>query len=207
MALVISSVTAAAIMLPRLIVSVWAFRCDFSARNLAILIAAFVIGVGLGWLLAARINEDVVRSAVGLISTLFVLRDRLGAVVERPSASSGVCWGLASRLTSFTGHSGAPRFQIYVMPQKLQPKTYAGTSTMVFAVINLLKALLYFFLGQLSWTNLIASHWLVPVAIGSALAGVWFVRRVAADRFYAIILVLTFLIGVKLAWDASVAIA
>jgi hypothetical protein len=32
------------------------------------------------------------------------------------------------------------------------------------------------------------------------------VRRVAADRFYAIILVITFLIGVKLTYDALLAL-
>ena len=38
----------------------------------------------------------------------------------------------------------------------------------------------------------------MPVAVLSTFAGVWLVRRVDADRFYAIILVITFLIGVKL---------
>jgi hypothetical protein len=36
---------------------------------------------------------------------------------------------------------------------------------------------------------------------------VWLVRRAPADRFYAIILALTFLIGVKLTYDAVRAFA
>jgi len=51
--------------------------------------------------------------------------------------------------------------------------------------------------------NLIASTGLTPVAIVSALCGVWLVPRVSSDRFYAIILVLTFLIDAKLMWDAA----
>src|SRR5579871_6585280 len=92
LSLVISPVRAAAIVLPLLIVgdwvSVWAFRRDFSPRNVGILIPSSVIGVGLGWLLAARVSEDAVRLAVGLISVLFVLymvaRDHLDvAPVEK----------------------------------------------------------------------------------------------------------------------------
>ncbi len=68
LSLVDSPVRAAAIVLPILIVqdwvSVWAFRRDFSSRNLMILIPASMIGVTLGWLLAARVSDDAVRLAV-----------------------------------------------------------------------------------------------------------------------------------------------
>jgi uncharacterized protein len=211
MALAISPVTAAAIILPVLLVSdwvsVWAFRRDFSIRNLVILIPASIVGVTLGWLLAARVSEDVVRLAVGLISVLFVvymvMRDRLGAGVQKPGIPSGLLWGAVAGFTSFVSHSGVPPFQIYVMPQKLNPRIYAGTQTIVFAAINLLKVPPYFFLGQLSRQNLIASAWLMPIAVVSALGGIWLVRRVSTDRFYAIILAVTFLIGAKLTWDAA----
>jgi uncharacterized protein len=68
LSLVDSPVRATAIVLPILIVqdwvSVWAFRRDFSSRNLMILIPASMIGVTLGWLLAARVSDDAVRLAV-----------------------------------------------------------------------------------------------------------------------------------------------
>jgi uncharacterized protein len=87
LSLVTSPVRAAAIVLPILIVqdwvSVWAFRRDYSFRNLVILTPSAVIGVGIGWLLAARVSDDAVRLAIGVISILFVaymlIRDRLGS--------------------------------------------------------------------------------------------------------------------------------
>src|SRR5271166_330553 len=102
LSLVISPVRAAAIVLPVLIVqdwvSVWAFRRDFSPRNLLILIPSSMIGVAVGWLIAARVSEDAVRLAVGLISILFVfymlVRDRLGlAPVAAPGVPTGLLWG------------------------------------------------------------------------------------------------------------------
>ena len=216
MSLVASPVRAAAVVLPILIVqdwvSVWAFRRDFSSRNLIILIPSSVIGVALGWLLAARVSDDAVRLAVGAISIGFVLymlaRERLKrAPVEKPGVPAGILWGSLAGFTSFISHSGSPPFQVYVMPQYLKPRVFAGTATMFFAASNLLKIPPYFLLGQFSRENLSLSAGLIPVAILSAFAGVWLMRRVSTDRFYAIILALTFLIGVKLTYDAIRALA
>ena len=216
LSLVESPIRAAAIVLPVLIVqdwvSVWAFRRDFSPRNLLILIPASMIGVAAGWLLAARVSEDAVRLAVGVISIVFVfymlLRDRLGlAAVETPGVPGGVLWGSLAGFTSFISHAGAPPFQVYVMPQNLKPRVFAGTATMFFAAVNLIKLPPYFLLGQFSRDNLKISLALIPVAVLSTFAGVWLVRRVDAARFYAIILVITFLIGIKLTYDAVHALA
>jgi uncharacterized protein len=216
LSLVASPVRAAAIVLPILLVqdwlSVWAFRRDFSSRNLIILIPSSMIGVGVGWLLAARVSDDAVRLAIGVISIVFVLymliRDRLGrAPVEKPGVPSGILWGSLSGFTSFVSHSGAPPFQVYVTPQYLKPPVFAGTATMFFAAVNLLKVPPYFLLGQFNRDNLFVSAGLIPVAILSTFAGVWLTRRVSADRFYAVILALTFLIGVKLTYDAVQALA
>ena len=211
LSLVISPVRAAAIVLPILIVqdwvSVWAFRRDFSPRNLLILIPSSMIGVAAGWLLAARVSEDAVRLAVGLISIAFVVymlvRDRLGrAPVERPSLPGGVLWGSLAGFTSFIAHAGSPPFQVYVMSQHLKPRVFAGTATMFFAAVNLIKVPPYFLLGQFSRDNMAISAALIPLAVLSTFAGLWLVRRVSADRFYAIILIITFAIGVKLTHDA-----
>ncbi len=176
MSLVISPVRAAAIVLPVLIVqdwvSVWAFRRDFSPRNLLILIPSSLIGVAAGWLLAARVSEDAVRLAVGVISIAFVfymlIRDRLGlAPVATPGVPGGLLWGSLAGFTSFISHAGSPPFQVYVMPQNLKPRVFAGTATMFFAAVNLIKLPPYFLLGQFSRDNLAVSA--VPHPAGDRL--------------------------------------
>jgi uncharacterized membrane protein YfcA len=211
--LVVSPVRAAAIMLPILIVQdwvgVWAFRRDFSGRNLIILIPASLIGIGAGWLLAAHVSESVVRLAVGLISIGFVIfmvwRGRAGkSQPTQPGVAPGVFWGSIAGFTSFVSHAGAPPFQVYVMPQNLPPLVFAGTGTMFFAAANLLKVPPYIALGQFSRENLLTSLSLFPIAIVATFAGVWLVRRVPADRFYNLVFLLTFAVGLKLVWDAGV---
>src|SRR4029077_20326373 len=106
LSLVASPVRAAAIILPILLVqdwlSVWAFRRDFSPRNLIILIPSSIIGVGVGWLFASRVSDDAVRLAIGVISIVFVLymliRDRLGrAPAPKTGGSKGGLVGLVGR--------------------------------------------------------------------------------------------------------------
>jgi uncharacterized membrane protein YfcA len=212
LSLVISPVRAAAIMLPILIVqdwvSVWAFRRDFDARNLIVLIPASLIGVGAGFMLAAHVSEALVRLAVGLISIgvviFMVLRSRGGAPApSKPKTAPGIFWGALAGFTSFVSHAGAPPFQVYVMPQGLSPRLFAGTAVMFFAAVNLLKVAPYFALGQFSRQNLVAAATLFPLAIAATMAGVWLVRRVPADRFYNLVYVLTFLIGLRLVWEGT----
>lgn len=210
MALVVSPVTAAAIMLPLLIaqdvVTVWSYRREFDRRNLMTLAPGALIGVLAGYLLAAKVSDAAVGLAVGVISIGFALRRLLSGGqaerrVRRASWSGGSLWGFICGFTSMIAHAGGPPFQIYVMPQKLPPAVFVGTGAIFFAAINWVKVLPYLALGQFSPQNLLASAALLPVAIAATFAGVWLVRRVPAERFYGIIYWLLLLVGARLIWD------
>ena len=212
MALVLPPGQAAAIMLPLLIaqdvVSVIAYRRDWDGRLLAILLPGAAAGVGLGYGLAARIEPAAVTLAVGLIAFVFAGRSLFFAphahAQARPgTVAAGLFWGAVGGFTSFISHSGSPPVQVYLLPQRLPPRLYAGLNTMFFAFANAIKVAPYFLLGQFTAENLTMSAALAPVAVGSALAGVWLVRRVSAAKFYAIILWLTLAVGVKLVWDGA----
>ena len=208
----IPPIEAAAITLPIMIVQDWvgvyAFRREVDARNLAILLPAALIGVVLAFLLAAKVSEDVVRLAIGLISVGFVgimvARDRLlAAKPARAKIAPGLFWGALAGFASFVSHAGGPPFLVYVMPQRLRATAFAGTSVLFFALVNLMKVPPYLLLGQFSRAHLMTSLTLLPLAILSTLAGVWIVRRVPAEKFYNFVLVITFGLGVKLIYDAA----
>ena len=209
MALVVSPVTAAAIMLPLLIaqdvVSVWSYRRDFDRRNLATLAPGALLGILLGYLLAAKVSDAAVVLAVGLISVGFALRRMLSdgkkpAVATQANWSAGSLWGFLCGFTSMVAHAGGPPFQIYVMPLRLKPAVFVGTGAIFFALMNLIKVGPYVALGQFSRENLTASLALFPVAILSTLAGVWLVRRIPAERFYTLIYCLLVLVGLRLVY-------
>jgi uncharacterized membrane protein YfcA len=209
---VVSPVQAAAIMLPLLIaqdvVTVWSYRRDFDRRVLATLMPGAILGVGAGYLLAARVPDAMVGLVVGVISIAFASRRLLAAGARQPGATrasypTGTFWGAVCGFTSMIAHAGGPPFQIYVMPQRLPPPAFVGSGAIFFAAINLIKVGPYLALGQFSAANLAASAVLLPVAILATLAGVWLVRRVPAERFYTLIHWLLVAVGLKLVWDGA----
>lgn len=215
MALGVDPVRGAAIMLPILIlqdaVSVWAYRRTWDASILKVMLPGGTVGVGLGWLFAARVSETAVLGALGLISILFAgqrlwVEHRSSAVLPSDSPGwVGFLFGTASGFTSQIAHAGAPPFHMWVLPKRLPRDMLVGTTTMMFAVLNWIKLPAYAALGQFTRPNLIATAMLVPVALVSTLAGVALVRRVDPARFYTLIYVLMMALGVKLVADAVMA--
>ena len=211
MTLTVPPLQAAAITLPILIVQDWvgvyAFRREFDRRNLAILVPASLLGVLIAYLFAAKVSESAVKLLIGLVSLGFVavtlIRDRLtGDKPTRAAIAPGVFWGALAGFSSFVSHSGGPPFLVYTVPQKMPTAVYAGTSALFFALVNLMKVPPYLKLGQFSRDNLTISATLLPLAVASTLTGVWVVRRLPAEKFYKLVLVATFGLGVKLVYDA-----
>jgi hypothetical protein len=206
-------VRAAAILLPILIaqdvVGVVAFRKSWDGSVLLAMLPGAVVGIALGWLLAARISSDAVMAVLGAITILFgayrLLAER-GGRIAAPSASPawvGSLFGVATGFTSQIAHAGGPPFQMWVMPKRLPRDVFVGTSAIFFAVVNWIKVPAYVALGQFTTANLLATAVLLPVAVLASLAGVNLVRRVSPERFYTIVYWLMIVAGAKLLLDGT----
>ncbi|MFD2647312.1 sulfite exporter TauE/SafE family protein [Devosia albogilva] len=214
LSLVMPARDAAGMMLPVLlamdVIAVWTYRRDLNWHILKLMLPGAAIGTLLGWLLWSVVSDAAVLLFVGVITLLFVLdailplRKKLEGLP--PSRGWGGFWGAAVGFTSFISHTGGPPFQIYVLPQRLSPMEYSGTSAWFFAIVNTAKLVPYFFLGQLSVSNLALSAALAPVGIVGVLIGVVLVRRISMVWFYRIAYWLVFLLALKLIWDGSRAI-
>lgn len=91
---------------------------------------------------------------------------------------------------------------MWVLPKNLPPASLIGTTAIFFAVVNWIKVPAYAALGQFTRENMLTAGALLPVAIASTFAGVWFARRLQADRFYQLIYLLMIAVGVHLIWKA-----
>jgi uncharacterized membrane protein YfcA len=205
LAMVIPPLQGAAILLPILItqdaISVWVYRRDWDGWNLKVMLPGAVIGTCIAWVLAAHVSDAAVRLVIGLIGLGFVLSNWFGptsAEPRRPRAASGVFWGVIAGFTSTLSQAGGPPFQVHVLPQRLPKLTLVGTYTIFFAILNLLKIVPYFQLGQFSRENFLLSAILFPLAIASNFLGIWLVRRTPTHLFYRIAYVLVLLISLEL---------
>lgn len=213
MALVISPVQAAGIMLPILIVmdwvSVWSYRKHWDKRILWLTLPGAVAGIAAGGLLAGYVDDQFVRVCVGIIAVGFPLyvffKPKGQASLAKGSRPLGVIAGGVAGFTSFIAHAGGPPFQVYAIPQGLEKRTYAGTSVMFFFVVNMVKVVPYAMLGQFDGANVTTSLILIPLAPVGVLLGVWLVKRIDQQVFFRIIYGLIFSVGLKLLWDGLIA--
>ena len=207
MSLVMNPMKGAALLLPVYIVSdvfgIWIYRHSYSKRNLAILIPAAALGIVAGYLLAGRTDENAVRVIIGVVGLSFLamrLRARfLGMAKPRPpDVPRGLFWGSISGFTSFVSHAGGPAFQLYALPQQMPKMTFAGTATILFAVINLMKVPPFLALGLIQWGDMKTVATLAPVAIFGAWFGYRITRIIPERTFYVIVEIALFLISINL---------
>jgi len=216
LALVVPPLEAAAILLPILIcqdvISVWTYHRAWSAWNLKVLLPGSVIGVGAAWLFAIYLPNAAIALTVGAIALVFVLYSWLGAGLRaylgrppaqarRPHAAMGILWGALSGFTSTLLQVGGPPFQIHMLPQRLEKFTLVGTTVIFFTILNWMKVIPYFALGQFSPRNLVTSVVLLPLAVATNFLGIWLVHKTSTETFYRIAYVLMLLIAVALLWQ------
>jgi uncharacterized protein len=209
LALIVPPLQAAAILLPILLVqdviSVWAYRRDWDAWNLKVMMPGAIIGIGVAWVLAAYLSDAWVRLLVGLIGLAFVLNAWFGPPLveaKQPSAAKGVFWGGMSGITSTLVQAGSPPFQIHMLPQRLSKLTFVGTNAIFFAAINVFKLVPYYSLGQFSLKTIETSALLLPLAVAANFLGLWLVRVTPQEVFYRISYFLMFAISCALTWEA-----
>jgi uncharacterized protein len=212
LSLVVNPVMAAGLLLPVYVVSdvfgLYAYRSNFDRRVLAILIPAAAIGIAFGWATASFVPERLVTALVGLIGLVFsanlLLRKSMQSDARTASVGPGLFWGALTGFTSFVSHAGAPPYQVYVLPLKLSKAVFAGTSTILFAAINAMKLVPYYFLGQLSGDNLkTAAYLMVPAAL-AVFAGFRLVKILPEKLFFSLVTWALLAISLQLLWKAYV---
>lgn len=208
MALVMTPVQAAAILLPILVVmdgfALRAYWGVFDRKALWILLPGALLGVAIGFATAEQTSDDVMRVMIGAISLIFgihTLARFSAAASAQHHVLSGTVWGGLAGFTSFSIHAGGPPLAVYLLPKRLSPLLFAGTTCVFFAVVNVVKLFPYYLLDQLRVDNLLLSLVLVPLAPLGVFFGHWLVKRTEARWYYRIVAFFLIVLGGRLLWD------
>lgn len=215
MALVVSPVKAAAILLPILclmdIVTLWAYRGRWNIGELKLLLPASLVGIGFGTWSFEYLSADAIRLCVGVVAVTFTLHywiHRLSPGDDRlpdlPHWAALPAAGVAG-FTSFIAHSGGPPLNMYLLRRPLDRTAFVATTAVFFALVNYVKLIPYGFLGQLSAGNLATSAALAIFAPIGVYLGVWLHRRVSDRTFFGFVYVFLFLLGLRLIGDGITA--
>lgn len=210
MAISISPVEAAALLLPLLLImDVFSMRYyyrTYDSRTLRILLPAVAIGVALGGLFFQQFSqdEDLLRFGIGVIGLLFVLiQMSRGLILGRLDAYRlpdivGRIIGVIAGFTSTLVHAGGPPANIYILPQKLPRQIFVGTTVLLWFTANLMKLIPYGLLGLLQIGNLITIALLSPFCFLGVRLG-WFLNgRVNEQAFQWVVYTLLLFTSLQL---------
>ena len=211
MALVISPIQAAAILLPILcVMDLFAFRKykgQWIRPELNVLIPASLIGIAVGTAMFGLLNAAAIRLIIGVVAVAFTLHywfDRHYAadsgLADFPRRYGVLSGGIAG-FTSFIAHAGGPPVSMYLLRRSLNRTEFVATTVFFFIVVNYVKLIPYGWLGQLDSSNLLTSLVLAPLAPIGVEIGHLLHHRVSDRFFFRLMYVLLFVVGLKLIYD------
>lgn len=208
MSLVIPASQAVGIVLPLLIFAdVFAlviYWRKWDPQRVRLMLPIAIVGVvmgGLLLLLLADSHQDLVLRRILGFFTLIVAVYKLASEQMRslryqPQNWHGYLAGWAAGFGSALANVGAPPFTAYMLLQKVDPTAFIGTTTLFFAIINILK--LPFALMS---RNILDIQLMLNIAWAFLLIplGVWigrtFVNRINPRSFEKLMLTLLFILG------------
>ena len=212
MSLVISPTQAAAILLPILVLMdalvVKTYWGIFDKKTLRLTLPGAMVGIAIGYITADQFDDGHMRIMVGVITLLFGLQNIFSvssALGKEHNTLLGSTMGTIAGFTSFSIHAGGPPFMMYVMPKRIKPLVFAGNAGFFFAVVNVVKLIPYYSLGQFVADNLLLSVVLMPLAPIGVKIGHWAVTRTEPELYYRIISFFLIIVGVRLLWDGLMA--
>jgi uncharacterized membrane protein YfcA len=212
MSLAIPAPQAAGIALPVLcamdISGLRAWWGKWSRRELATILPGGLLGVALGAAVFGLMSDRQVKLMVGVIALVFLARalwqarpGRPTPAPAEPSPVRGGFWAALSGLTSTIAHAGGPPLAVYLYPLRLERGTLVATTVVFFGLMNYVKLVPYFFLGQLSAANLVTAAVLLPLAPLGVRLGVWLSARMGDRWFYRVVYAMLAVTGTKLVLD------
>lgn len=211
LALVMDPIAAGALLAPLFVImDIVALRywspSTWSKPDLAVLLPALVVGIGLGTWLLARLDGHAIAVLIGSVTLIFALRWFTGASAPQPRKRSklrGALAGGLSGITTMVAHSGGPPLALYLLPLGLTKAVYAGTTSIFFTAGNAIKAVPWLWLGTLGTSELI----LMGLSLPFILIGVWLGWRVHArldqSTMFRVIYGLLVLVSLNLIWEGA----
>jgi uncharacterized membrane protein YfcA len=103
-------------------------------------------------------------------------------------------FGLMGGFTTMIGNAAGAVMSVYLLSVRLPKYSFVGTSAWFFLVVNYLKIPLQVFVwDNISWTTLYLNALAIPFMVIGAVAGIYFVRKVAEKTYRIFIIAVTVL--------------
>jgi len=185
---------------------------QWSRRAVALLAPGALggIAIGLAVLDSFKGRGHWLRITIGamalVFAAFFALKGRLEKRLEekpawRPGWLAGTVAGLVAGVATVLCHSAGPVTTVYLLPQKLDKRSFVGTTARFYVMLNLVKVPLFLWQGIIDEPTLKFSAWMWLLCPLGVWLGSWLNRRISPAGFVRVIYVLLAIAGGKLVFD------
>jgi uncharacterized membrane protein YfcA len=196
--LVMPTADAVSLSLPLLIfadvLALYVYWNQWDMRYVRLMLPSAILGIAVGTLLLATLPDLTLRRLLGIFTLIFIgyrlLSTRLLAIRYQPQNWHGYAAGAASGLGSALANTGSPPFTAYMLLQGISPEVFAATTTLFFAIVNLLKLPAQVVAGIMHFDRVLATLWVLPLIVAGVWLGRWMIRRINQPAFERLLLVL-----------------
>jgi uncharacterized membrane protein YfcA len=172
------------------------FWKTWDMHYIRLLLPTAIVGIVIGTFLLKTLDSGTLRHILGFFTLLFVVYklvdQRLKSLDYQPRSWHGYFAGLWAGLGSALANAGAVPFTAYMLLQDLTPLVFAGTTTLFFATLNLLRVPLFLWTGLLDFSRLLSVVWALPFIPIGAYSGRWMINRInkrVFENFMLVVLV------------------
>lgn len=207
LSLVIPISQAVGVILPLLIFAdvfaLYFYWQKWDMHYIQLMLPTAVLGIVMGSLLLAVLPDEFLKKLIGgftLIAVLYKLAaDHLTSLQYTPHHWHGYFAGWAAGLGSSLANAGSPPFTAYLLLQPdVTPVSFIGTTTLFFAILNVLKIPGFLSAGVMDIPMIISVAWIIPIIPFGVWLGRWILHRMVAKQFERLMLALLFLMSLAL---------
>lgn len=163
------------------------------ATILGVVVASFLFVSDESALIA--VSDRALKILIGALGILFVIYFAAKKWIlqhihaSEPNWGKGSVSGFAAGITSTLAHAAGPVMQMYLLPQHLDKKKFAGTSCAFFWMLNLIKLVPFAMLGRIEADNLKLGALLLPVIPLGVALGWWLTHKTEQKHYTTLIYV------------------
>lgn len=165
------------------LVAVWTYRHNVDWRLIARLVLPVLLGIGLGAVFLAWVDDQVLKRTIGVILLGLLLLgfwpDRLGA--HRPAVA--MSYGGLSGFTTMVANAGGPAMSLYLLAAGYDKWRFLGTTSWFFFAVNVTKLPVSIGLGIVRPETALVAAVLVPAVLLGTWIGRVVVKRIEQKTF------------------------
>lgn len=159
------------------LVATWVYRKHADWRLIARLILPVLLGIGLGAVFLAMVNDLVLRRTIGVILLVLLVAGFWREKLRANHPAVGAAYGGLAGFTTMVANAGGPPMNLYLLAAGYDKWRFLGTSAWFFFAVNLTKLPVSIGLGIVRLELAMLAAMLVP----AVLLGTW-VGRLAIKR-------------------------